>query len=169
MDQCVCNATALLLACFSLSQDDVEKGGNYGEGGDANTPNSRDMEAAAVGLSQQSQTVAVTSPSTAAHWNSHQRPAMAFLGRLRVVDGKAVLPSRGSRFLGDLKTSPAVGPSTLSAVAAAGTSSNGIVVTKQRVRQALAYVSARYPQGRPTRGNLKQVFHFLTDDCYLSD
>ena len=34
-------------------------------------------------------------------------------------------------------------------------------VTKQSVRQALAFVSSHYPQARPTRGMLKQVFNFF--------
>lgn len=57
---------------------------------------------------------------------------LEFLGRLRIVDGQPVPPPGSPR-----------------------------VVTKHRVRQALAYVSARYPQARPTRGNLKQVLHFF--------
>lgn len=36
-------------------------------------------------------------------------------------------------------------------------------VTKHSVRQQLAFVSAAYPDARPTRGMLKQVFNFFED------
>lgn len=35
-------------------------------------------------------------------------------------------------------------------------------VTKHTVRQRLAAVSSAYPQARPTRGNLKQVFNYFS-------
>ena len=95
MDQCVCVAIALLLACFDFTSSIPE--GGPPEGRESGT----------------------------------RLPPLEFLGRLRLVDGQPVLPA----------AAPAV--------------------TRQRLRQALAYVTARYPQARPTRGNLRQVLHFF--------
>ena len=33
-------------------------------------------------------------------------------------------------------------------------------MSKQEVRQRLAFVSAHYPAARPSRGNIKEVFNF---------
>jgi hypothetical protein len=102
LDQCVCIAVALILACYTFSQESFEKTVD---------------ESRQENEQQQQQQQQLSSEPV-------------FVGRLTVKDG-VVLPAGGQK------------------------------VTKQSVRQVLAFVSSCYPQARPTRGMLKQVFNFF--------
>ena len=171
LDHCVCIAVAVLLACFTVGGDaDKSKGGSTGQciaeycpppskpvAATGNDISSIAAELSACG-SVASEADHATPPADPRHmsWPGQQlKPCSSPSdevnppGDQRAEGCEASVDvsshGRGSR-AGRLTISPAV---------------SQLEVTKDNVRQRLAYVSSSYPIARPTRGSLKQVFNFF--------